>query len=61
MSQVEKYNTGKKSHVVPIVAEKSAAAIYYEKGREVLIVSRNTCGSLGTYEAWEYCIAQREA
>ena len=51
--------TGKKSHLVPIiVAEKSAGVLYCEKERE--IVSRNTYGSLGIYEAWGYCIAQRK-
>ena len=54
-----KNNAVKKRDVIPIATEKSAGVIYCAKGREV--VSRNTYGSLGIYEAWGYCIAQRKA
>ena len=48
MLQVGKGNAGKKSHVVLIVAEKSAGVLYCEKGRDV--VRKNTYGSLGMYQ-----------
>ena len=48
VSQVGKSNARKKSHVVLFVAEKNAAVLYCEKGREV--VSKNTYESLGIYQ-----------
>ena len=53
VSQVEK------EHVVPIEAGRSSGVIHWENGREV--VSRNTYGSLGIFEAWGYGTAQRKA
>ena len=46
--KLEKVTQEKRSHVVLVVAEKSAGVLYCEKGRE--IVSKNTCGSLGMYQ-----------